>query len=33
MLGWVVLADEDEGAVMADYRRLKELERRIIVDA
>jgi biotin carboxylase len=33
MLGWVVLADEDEDAVMADYRRLKELERQIVVDA
>ena len=32
MLGWVVLADEDEAAVMADYRRLKDLERQIAVD-
>jgi len=32
MLGWVVLADEDEGAVMADYRRLKALEQQIVVD-
>jgi len=33
MLGWVVLADEDEAAVMADYRRLKDLEGQITVDA
>jgi biotin carboxylase len=33
MLGWVVLADADEAAVMADYERLKELEGQITVDA
>jgi hypothetical protein len=29
MLGWVVLASPDAAAVAADYRRIKELERRI----
>ena len=32
MLGWVVLAAPDEDAMMADYRRLKELEQHIVVD-
>ncbi|HEY3631836.1 MAG TPA: ATP-grasp domain-containing protein [Jatrophihabitantaceae bacterium] len=33
MLGWVVLAHDDEDAVMADYRQLKALESQIVVDA
>ena len=32
MLGWVVLATPDKAAMDADYRRIKELERRIQVD-
>lgn len=32
MVGWVVLASTDAEAVDADYRRIKELERRIEVD-
>ncbi|HEY0640178.1 MAG TPA: ATP-grasp domain-containing protein [Pseudonocardiaceae bacterium] len=31
-LGWVVLAGPDAAAVDADYRHIKELERRIVVD-
>jgi biotin carboxylase len=33
MLGWVVLATPDKAAMNADYRRIKDLERRIQVDA
>jgi len=33
MLGWVVLATEDKAAMDADYRRIKDLERRILVDS
>jgi hypothetical protein len=32
MLGWVVLAAPDREAMEADYRRIKELEKRIEVD-
>jgi hypothetical protein len=31
-LGWVVLASPDEPAVRADYRRIKDLERQIIIE-
>ena len=31
-LGWVVLASPDEQAVRADYRRIKDLERQIIIE-
>jgi hypothetical protein len=31
-LGWVVLASADGAAVDADYRRIKDLERQIIID-
>jgi len=31
-LGWVVIASTDEQAVVADYRRIKELERQIRID-
>jgi ATP-grasp domain len=31
-MGWVVLASPDEGAMRADYRRLKDLERQIIIE-
>lgn len=33
MLGWVVLAAPDRAAIDADYRRIKDLEREIVVDA
>jgi biotin carboxylase len=33
MLGWVVLASTDHDAMQADYRRIKNLEREIEVDA
>lgn len=32
MLGWVVLATTDRAAMDADYRRIKDLERQILVD-
>ncbi|HEY8472063.1 MAG TPA: ATP-grasp domain-containing protein [Natronosporangium sp.] len=32
MLGWVVLASKDRDAMMADYRRIKDLERQIDVE-
>lgn len=32
MLGWVVLATSDKEAMYADYRRIKELERQVLVD-
>ncbi|MGH3681918.1 MAG: ATP-grasp domain-containing protein [Natronosporangium sp.] len=32
VLGWVVLATPDKAAMDADYRRIKELERQIVVD-
>lgn len=32
MLGWVVLASPDREAMMADYRRIKDLERQIEVE-
>jgi biotin carboxylase len=32
MLGWVVLASPDKAATQADYRRIRELERRIVVE-
>jgi hypothetical protein len=32
MLGWVVLATTDRDAMNADYRRIKHLERQIVVD-
>lgn len=31
MLGWVVLASADHGAMQADYRRIRELERAVLV--
>jgi biotin carboxylase len=33
VLGWVVLATPDRAAMLADYRRIKELERQIQVDS
>ena len=30
-LGWVVLASPDHAAVQADYRRLKKLEKQIVI--
>ncbi|MGY0232236.1 ATP-grasp domain-containing protein [Longispora urticae] len=32
MVGWVVLATTDRAALEADYRRIKELERRMVVE-
>jgi biotin carboxylase len=32
MMGWVVLSSTDEQAMLADYRRIRDLERRIIIE-